>query len=81
MRVVTAPVWGQSKRCWRSSGVVAQGLEELIKGGLMGGSGMLGDVCFVCGTVSSVSIGIWGEVRDRGGGVSRAASQAYRTSL
>ena len=42
VRVVTAPVWGQSNRVWRSCFVVAHGFAELISGGLMGGSGILG---------------------------------------
>ena len=41
VRVVTAPVWGHSKRVWRSCFVVAHGFAELISGGLIGGSGIL----------------------------------------
>lgn len=41
VRVVTEPVWGQSKRIWRSCFVVAHGFAELISGGLMGGSGIV----------------------------------------
>lgn len=44
VRVVTAPVKGLSKRVWRSERVVAQGLAELMTGGLIGGRGILEDV-------------------------------------
>ena len=41
VRVVTAPVWGLSKRVWRSCFVVAQGFAELTRGGFIRGSGIV----------------------------------------